>query len=99
MSDQKLRNRREFSPEFKLRLVVQIVSGERTIAELSREHKIKDSLLAGWRDKFLAEASAIFGRGASVSTEAEERIAELERMVGRQQMELEMLKKASKRLL
>ena len=95
MSESKLKNRRSFAPEFKLRLVVQIVSGQRSIAELSREHRIKDSLLARWRDQFLEKASGIFGAELT----GQDRIAELERELGRQHLELEILKKASKRLL
>jgi len=95
MSEKKLKNRRSFTPEFKLRIATQIVSGQRTIAELSREHQIKDSLLGQWRDRFLQNASLVFGGQATES----ERIAELERELGRSHMEVEILKKASKRLL
>jgi len=94
MSEPKLKNRRTFSPEFKLRLVVQIVAGQHTVAELSRQHCIKDSLLSRWRDEFLSRAPTMFG---AQTTEAD-RIAELERELGRQHMELEILKKASKML-
>ena len=94
MSESKLKNRRSFTPEFKLRLVVQIVSGQRTVAETAREHQIKDSLLFRWRDQFLERGPQIFG---SMPT-GKERIAELEREIGRQHMELEILKKASKML-
>jgi transposase-like protein len=95
MSEQKLKNRRSFTPEFKLKLVVQVVSGQRTIAELSREHQIKDSVIAHWRDQFLERAGQVF---APVPTPSE-RVADLEREIGRQHMELEILKKASKTLL
>ena len=95
MSELKLKNRRSFSPDFKLLLVVQIVSGQRSIAELSREHKIKDSLLARWRDQFLERGGQIFGQAPT----EKERIAQLEQEIGRQHMELEILKKASGRLL
>jgi transposase-like protein len=95
MSEVKLKNRRSFSAEFKLRLVVQLVSGQRTLSELSREHKIKDSLLARWRDQFLEKAPQMFGSAPT----GQERIAELERELGRQHMELEVLKRASRQLL
>lgn len=94
MSEKKLKNRREFAPEFKLRLACEIVTGSKTIAELSREHQIKDSVLARWRDQFLERAPSVFGGQLS----GQDRIAELERELGRQHMELEILKKASKRL-
>lgn len=95
MSEGKLKNRRSFSADFKLRLVVQIVSGQRTLSELSREHKIKDSLLARWRDQFLEKAPQMFGSAPT----GQDRIAELERELGRQHMELEVLKRASRQLL
>ena len=97
MAEPKLKNRREFSADFKLRIVVQIVSGTKSIAQLSREYKIKDTVLARWRDQFLQEAPHIFARGQSQTEDA--RIAELEGVIGRQCVELEVLKKASKRLL
>lgn len=95
MSEQKLKNRRSFTPEFKLKLVVQVVSGQRTLAELSREHQIKDSVISHWRDQFLERAIQVFAPAPTHS----ERVAELEREIGRQHMELEILKKASKTLL
>jgi transposase len=95
MSEKKLKNRRSFSPDFKLRVCVQIVSGQRTIAELSREHQIKDSLLGIWRDQFLERGGQIFGP----SVTDKDRISALEQEIGRQHMELDILKKASKRLL
>lgn len=95
MSETKLKNRRSFSADFKLKLVVQIVSGQRTLSELSREHNIKDSLLARWRDQFLEKAPQMFGSAPT----GQERIAELERELGRQHMELEVLKRASRQLL
>ncbi|MBX7131382.1 MAG: transposase [Fimbriimonadaceae bacterium] len=97
MAEPKLKNRREFSPDFKLRLVVQIVCGVKSMAELSREYKIKDTLLARWRDQFLEEAPRIFARDLAMQS-AQGRVAELERIVGKQVLELEVLKKASKRL-
>ena len=97
MSQPKLKNRRDFSPEFKLRLVVQIVCGLRSIAELGREYKIKDTVIARWRDRFLEAAPGIFEKDGAPTPD--ERLAQLERVIGRQHVELDILKKASKRLL
>ena len=95
MTEKKLKNRREFSPEFKLRLACEIVTGTKTMAELGREHQIKESVLGKWRDQFLERAPSVFGAQLG----GQERISELEREISRQHMELEILKKASKRLL
>ena len=95
MSESKLKNRRSFSAEFKVKLVVQVLSGQRTVSELSREYQIKDSVIARWRDQFLERASQVFAPAPT----HDERVSELEREIGRQHMELEILKKASKTLL
>jgi transposase-like protein len=78
-------------------MATQIVSGARTVAELSREYQIKDSVLYRWRDEFLSHAGNIFDQEKTPSS-ALDRIAELERIIGQQHVELECLKKASKRL-
>jgi len=95
MPEKSLKNRRSFPPEFKLKLCAQMACGQHTVAQLSREHSIKDTVLYRWRDEFLEHGAEIFTRSQTQS----ERIAELEREIGRQHMEIEILKKASKILL
>lgn len=85
---------RKFSPEFKTQIVLQLLSGERTRAELCREHKISSQQLGNWKKQFLDNASSVFESNHQ-HDEEEERIAELERMVGKLTMQLEIAKKAS----
>jgi transposase-like protein len=87
-------NRRQHSAEFKAKVVLQVLSGEKTSAEICRTHKLNANLLNRWRKEFLEQAPNIFERD-SVSNENDERIAELERMVGQLTMQLEIAKKAS----
>jgi transposase-like protein len=87
--------RRKFKPEFKAQVVLEIISGAKTQAEIARQHRIKPDLIARWRRQFLENVASIFERGNSQNGEAEERIAELERALGQKTMELEMAKKAS----
>ncbi len=88
--------RREFSPEFKLETVLEALRGEKSIAQICRERDITDSLYYKWRDAFWAGAPEIFAdkHGHEIDDKAQ-RIAELERLVGRLTMELEIAKKAS----
>ena len=85
---------RKFSPEFKTQIILQLITGEKTRAELCREHKISSQQLSNWKAKFLDNASSIFEKTHQDKGEAEQ-IAELERMVGRLTMQLEIAKKAS----
>ena len=87
---------RRFSPEFKVRVVLEVLTKERSAAEICRTHQIKDSLLYRWKQEFLERASQVFGaHDQGEIMQQRQRIAELERMVGRLTMELEAAKKAS----
>jgi transposase len=84
--------RRSFTAEFKVKVVLELISGEKGLAEASREYGIKDTVLSRWKQEFLANASQLFEQPKEVQ-EKEERIAELERMVGKLTMQLELQKK------
>jgi transposase len=86
--------RRTFSPEFKAQIVLEVLSGAKSGAQICREHQIKDSVLSRWKQEFIERAPQLFARSDRQNQE-EERTAELERLVGRLTMELEMSKKAS----
>lgn len=90
-----MRKRRRHSPEFKAQIVLEVISGAKTQAELARQHRIKPDLITRWRRQFLENASSIFEKGNQRNTESEVRIAELERALGKKTLELEMAKKAS----
>jgi transposase-like protein len=89
-----MNKRRKFSPQFKSQVVLQLLSGERSMAELCREHQLTSQMIGTWKQQFLAAATQAFESEVS-RNEEQERIAELERMVGRLTMELEIAKKAS----
>ena len=86
-----MRERRKFDPEFKARVVLEMISGQKGLMAASREYGIKDSVLSRWKQEFLDKASQLFE--PNVDDHREERIAELEQMVGRLTMQLEMAKK------
>lgn len=89
-----MQKHRTFKPEFKARVILQLLSGEKSAAQICREHRLSDQLLANWKKQFLENADSIFDQ-VRVGSLEQERIAELERMVGRLTMELEAAKKAS----
>ena len=84
--------RRSFTAEYKAKVVLDLISGGKSLAQASREYGIKDTVLSRWKQEFLANASQLFEQPKDMQ-EKEERIAELERMVGRLTMQLELSKK------
>lgn len=89
--------RRQFTAEFKAQRVLEVLSGRRTAAAICREYQLKPDLLTRWKADFVSHAAELFGGSASQHAEqrAEQRIAELERLVGRLTLELEVAKKAA----
>jgi len=89
-----MRKRRKFSPELKARVVIEVLTGVKTSAEVAREYGVKSQLLSKWKATFLENAASLFERETH-SVDEQVRIAELERLAGRQALEIEILKKAS----
>ena len=88
--------RRKFSPEFKSRVVLEMLTEQKSAAQASREYGIKDSVLSRWKQEFIDRSPMLFEEAGSGNGGQEQRIVELERMVGRLAMELEMAKKVSR---
>lgn len=89
-----MKKQRKFTPELKARVCLQILSGAKTTAQVCREQQLNEQVVARWKKQFVEQASLIFEKEAASPT-GEARVAELERMVGRLTMELEVAKKAS----
>ena len=89
-----MRKHREFKPAQKSRAVLQVLTGEKSAAQICRELQIAESLLSRWKKQFLEHASTLFEK-ESPSARNDERVAELERLVGRLTLELEASKKVS----
>jgi len=91
------RIRRSFDAEFKARLVLELLTGSVSQAELCRKYDLKPQLIAHWKAIFLDRLPLLFGDDGRRDQD-QTRIAELEQLVGRQAYEIEILKKASRLL-
>jgi transposase-like protein len=88
---------RSFTPEFKARVVLQVLTGAKTTAQVCREHQLSEQLVAHWKKQLLARASQVFAQERDQEA-SQARVGELERMIGHLTMELEAAKKASQLL-
>jgi transposase-like protein len=87
--------RKTYTAEFKAGIVLEILTEQKSIAQASREYGIKDSVISRWKQEFIERSPQIFKK-ENQRDERDQRIAELERMIGRLAMELEMSKKVSR---
>lgn len=91
--------RRLFTPEFKRQQIGRVLRGEITNAELCRELGVKSSVVSKWR-RLVEQGSQVAVSAnedvvpASQLREAQGRIRELERALGRKTMEVEILQMA-----
>ena len=88
------RKRRRFTPEFKAKVVLEALRGESSQAELCRRHNLSEDQLSQWKQQFLENAASLFESRDKPSKEATERIAELEQLVGRLSVAMDIQKKA-----
>src|SRR4249920_1836847 len=86
---------RAHSIEFKRQVAQEYLAGE-TLHGLAKRHDISRNLIRVWVAKYEAGAFDDDATAADVIQTYEARIAALERLVGRQALELEFLKGASR---
>lgn len=91
--------RRVFTAEFKRQQIDRILSGEITPAELARELGVQAGLIRRWKHLVThgSEMAVLSNEDVVPGSQlraAEQRIRELERALGRKEMELEILRAA-----
>jgi transposase-like protein len=92
---------REQTAEQKARAVIELLQGERTLAEIASGEGVTSRTLDNWRKEFIANASRAFTVGKEerearkIQQEAQEREKALAEKVGQLTIENDWLKKKS----
>jgi transposase-like protein len=53
--------RRTLSPELKSKIVLELVAGTSTVAQLARKHRVSAGQIIAWRKQLLERLPTIFG--------------------------------------
>ncbi len=89
-------SRRKFTKEFKLAAVRRLETGA-SIAEVARACEVNPNVLHRWRREFRDGVDRAFpGNGKSKAEQ--DRVAELERKIGQQTLEIDILKRVLQRV-
>jgi len=97
------KKRRTFSAEFKTKLVLEALKGEKDINTIATENSIQPNLLRNWKNEFLEKASTVFDSThddqlkAKLEAERKEK-TEYAKKVGQLTMQVDWLKKKSEEL-
>ena len=82
------------SPEFKAKVALAAVQERQSVAQLASLHGVHGTQIQQWKKQLLAGAAGVFVNGVSAdATQSATLISELFEQIGRQNMELEWLKK------
>src|SRR6267143_3099968 len=81
------------APEFKARVAMAALSGEKTLAELSVEFGVHPTMISSWKQELVKRAGELFARGnkAPAVEDAQKVIDDLHRKIGQLQVERDFL--------
>jgi len=95
--------RKQHSADFKARVAMAALSGEKSLAELSSEFGVHATMISTWKQELIKRASELFARGNKAPTvdDAQRVIDDLHRKIGQLQVERDFLagQRAMSRLL
>lgn len=83
--------RKVLNPYQKAKIALEAMKSEKTFAQLASEFQVHPSQISDWKTWLEKQAHILFGPNGQ--TKQEEKIAELERMIGQKEAELSWLKK------
>lgn len=93
------KKKNNYNPEFKAQVVMELLSGQKTLNELAEQYQIAPATLSSWHKQFQERAAEIFKRGPSNQEreigEKEQEITVLQQKVGQLLVERDWLKKKS----
>lgn len=89
-----MKQRRSFAIELKRQIIEELLSGMSTPVQLIRRYEISSGLLYQWKEQY---ARGRFDNAASKEAALEDRVRQLEQLVGKLTLENEFLKKAVQR--
>jgi transposase-like protein len=82
---------KRYSAKLKFQVVKELLSGDRSAAQVAKAYGIHPSTGNAWKRTFLEKGPDIFAED-SVVAQYERRIAELEQLVGKKEVEIALLK-------
>lgn len=97
--------RKEYTPEYKAKLVIEILREEQTVSEIAARENINVKQLGNWKAEFLANAGRAFSRSrdekaaARQVTEREAKEKKYQAKVGQLTLEVDFLKETAEKML
>lgn len=93
--------RRQLSPDFKARVALAAIKGEKTISEISSHFQVHSTQITRWRKQAMEGLMEIFSKNGkgSLPPDSSPLVEELYKEIGKLKVENEWLKKKSEILI
>jgi transposase-like protein len=82
---------KSYPPRFKFQVVMELLRGERSVGQLAKSYNVHSNSILKWKKELLEKGPALFAQD-NASAEYERRIAQLEQLLGRKEVEIALLK-------
>jgi transposase-like protein len=82
---------KRYSAKFKFQVITELLTGDKSTAQVAKVYGVHPNTVNAWKRTFLEKGPEIFAQDNLVA-EYERRIADLERLIGRKEVEIALLK-------
>ncbi len=93
--------RKQYSPQFKAKVALEALRGEKTISELASQYEVHPTMINNWKRQLSEAASSLFEKGSETGPSSENQqpqIDELYRQIGQLKVERDFLASRSAQL-
>ena len=90
-----MKTRRRFTGEFKAKVALEALQGQRTIAELATRHELHPNVITQWRRQAIEKLARVFDdKGLEVRANRDAEVTKLHAKIGQLVVERDLLAKA-----
>lgn len=94
-----MKKRRTYDDNFKARVALEAIKGEKTLSEIASHFEVHPNQITQWKKQLLENVSSLFSRKKDPEIEETKKLLEeLYKKIGKQNIELEFLKKKYKQI-
>lgn len=82
---------RTYSPKLKFQIVLELLQDEKTAGQVAKAYGVHPNSASTWKRTFIEKGPEVFAKDSTVA-EYERRIADLEQLLGKKEVEIALLK-------
>jgi transposase-like protein len=82
---------KRYPPKLKFQIVLEVMKRDKSVGQIAKAYGVHPNSVNKWKQEFLENGPDVFDQGGNVA-EYERRIAELEQLLGKKEVEIALLK-------